>query len=295
MSTPAVGRLFAASIAPATHRAYRGALARLAAWCSPGATLDDETLATYLGALDQAGKSPAVAEQVIAAVRFQARLTGVPTPVGPLTERALVGFRRQGAGRGRGPVVGVRWEQADCAAALAAGDGCTLAGLRDAALLAVASDALLRTSEIAGLDVADIDDAEHTVKVRRSKTDQAGAGAALYLGPPTLARLTAWRAAAGIGDDGPLFRQITKGGGRVQGRLSARAVRRIITARAAAAGITGRVSGHSLRLGAAQSLAAAGASVVEMQQAGRWRSPSMPGRYARGPRRGAVAKLRYGA
>ena len=74
-------------------------------------------------------------------------------------------------------------------------------------------------------------------------------------------------------------------------------MRRIITARAAAAGITGRISGHSLRIGAAQSLAAAGASVVEMQQAGRWQSPSMPGRYARGPlaRRGAVARLRYGA
>ena len=29
---------------------------------------------------------------------------------------------------------------------------------------------------------------------------------------------------------------------------------------------------------------------------GRWQSPSMPGRYARGPlaRRGAVARLRYG-
>ena len=33
----------------------------------------------------------------------------------------------------------------------------------------------------------------------------------------------------------------------------------------------------------AQSLAQAGASVVELQTAGRWQSPSMPGRYARGP------------
>ena len=44
-------------------------------------------------------------------------------------------------------------------------------------------------------------------------------------------------------------------------------------------------------------LDAAWASVVEMQTAGRWQSPSMPGRYARGQLavRGAVAKLRYGA
>ena len=239
--------------------------------------LGDAALATYLGALDQAEKSPAIAGQVVAAVRFRARLNGWPVPVGPLAERALAGFRRKGADRGRGPVAGVRWDQADCAAAR---DGRALAGLRDAAILAIASDALLRTSEIAALDVSDLDAAENTVTVKRSKTDQDGAGAALFIGPPTLERLTAWIDAAGLAAEGPLFRRITKGGGRVLGRLSARSVRRIITARAAAAGITGRISGHSLRIGAAQSLAA---SVVEMQQAGRWQSPSMPGRYARGP------------
>ena len=46
----------------------------------------------------------------------------------------------------------------------------------------------------------------------------------------------------------------------------------------------------------AQSLAAGGASLVEMQTAGRWQSPSMPGHYARGQlaARGAVARVRYG-
>lgn len=51
--------------------------------------------------------------------------------------------------------------------------------------------------------------------------------------------------------------------------LSARAVRSIVATRAAQAGIEGRISGHSLRVGSAQSLASAGASVVEMQHAGR--------------------------
>ena len=46
--------------------------------------------------------------------------------------------------------------------------------------------------------------------------------------------------------------------------------------------MTGRVSGHSLRVGGAQSLASAGASLAEMQAAGRWSSPVMPGRYAQG-------------
>ena len=55
------------------------------------------------------------------------------------------------------------------------------------------------------------------------------------------------------------------------------------------------VSGHSLRVGSAQSLAAAGTSLVEMQQAGCWESPTMPGHYARAElaSRGAVDRVRY--
>ena len=181
------------------------------------------------------------------------------------------------------------------AAELAANGG-ALAGLRDAAILAVASDALLRVSEVTALEFADVNPSDSTVTVRHSKTDPEGAGAVAYLGPATLERIRTWTTSAGI-DSGPLFRRIAKGGRRVGERLTSRSVRAIIRARASAAGVSGRVSGHSLRVGSAQSLAAAGASLVEMQQAGRWRSPALPGLYVRGQlaARGAVARLRYGA
>ena len=47
--------------------------------------------------------------------------------------------------------------------------------------------------------------------------------------------------------------------------------------------------------GTAQSLAAGGATLVEMQIAGRWTSPQMPGHYARGQlaAKGAVARVRH--
>ena len=45
--------------------------------------------------------------------------------------------------------------------------------------------------------------------------------------------------------------------------------------------MAGRVSGHSLRVGSAQSLAAAGAGLVELQEAGDWQAPTMPAHYAR--------------
>ena len=287
-------QLAGASIAENTWRAYSGALRRLEEWLG-GRPLSDPLLAAYLGHLFDAGVSPAVAGQVVASVRFRAHLAGIPSPAGEATTRVLAGFRRAGRARGRGPADGVRWEQADAAAALAANGG-ALAGLRDAAILAIASDALLRVSEVAALEFADVNPSDSTVTVRHSKTDPEGAGAVAYLGPATLKRIRTWTTAAGI-NSGPLFRRIAKGGRRVGERLTSRSVRAIIRARATAAGVAGRVSGHSLRVGAAQSLAAAGATLVEMQQAGRWRSPAMPGLYVRGQlaARGAVARLRYGA
>ena len=66
--------------------------------------------------------------------------------------------------------------------------------------------------------------------------------------------------------------------GRVKQPLRAmqpRAVADAIRSRAAAAGID-RASGHSLRVGAAVSMAQRGASLVAMQQAGGWRSPDTP-------------------
>ena len=293
-------QLAAASISDNTQRAYAGTMRRLKQHLD-GAELTDATLADYLAHLFELGRSPASAAMLVAAVRFQVRVTGSDSPVGAATDRVLAGFRRAGSDRGRGQVAGVRWGQADAAAAVAANGGESIHGLRDAAILAVASDAMLRVSELAALRVGDIgagEDNAATVTVRHSKTDQEGEGAVLFLGPSTAARISAWLGAAGVSTDdtdAPLFQRIDRGG-TPRGQLSARSVRRIITARCSAAGVEGRISGHSLRVGSAQSLAAAGAGLVEMQQAGRWQSPTMPARYAAGElaARGAVARLRYG-
>ena len=57
--------------------------------------------------------------------------------------------------------------------------------------------------------------------------------------------------------------------------------REAIQRRASEAGVEGAISGHSLRMGSAVSLAEAGASVREVQRAGRWQDPAMPARYVR--------------
>ena len=290
--------LAAASLTTNTRRAYSGALARLDSFLA-GRPLEDGALAAYLATLHDAGRAPAVAGQAVAAAKLRAKLAGQPSPAGPATDRLLAGFRREARDRGRGQVAGIRWEQADAIGAVAANWRGSLAGLRDAAIVALMSDAMLRVSEVAALDCADLateTDGSGRLTIRYSKTDQKGEGAVQFIGSPTVRRVQVWLDAAGH-RAGPMFRRVRRGAVVGNERIADRSLRRIIVRRAADAGVEGRISGHSLRVGAAQSLAAAGASVVDMQTAGRWKSPEMPGRYARGQlaARGAVARLRYGA
>ena len=92
---------------------------------------------------------------------------------------------------------------------------------------------------------------------------------------------------------GALFRRVRRGDHITSERLTQQSARRIIKQRAHEAGVEGFISGHSLRVGSAVSLAQAGASVVDMQVAGRWKSSQMPAHYAKAElaERGAMARF----
>ena len=294
----------AASLAPNTIRSYDSAWRAWAAHAKAAGVealpAPPDAIAEYLAGMADEGKRMTTLRAAAAAIRYAHKATGLPSPIEGEVKRVLAGLARQAGAAGTGAprqVTGIRWEQADAIAAQAGNGGKSLAGLRDAAMVAVASDAALRVSEVAALDVDDVareGDGSGRVTIRVSKTDAEGSGAVLYLGARTMARVEAWLEAAGL-EGGRLFRSLRKGGS-VQGSITPRAVRTIFARRAEAAGVEGRVSGHSLRVGAAQSLAGAGASLVEMQTVGRWKAPTMPARYARAQLagRGAVARLRYG-
>ena len=102
--------LAAVSVSANTRRTYEGGLRRLQDWLD-GRSLDDTTLAEYMATRFEAGHSPAAASWVVTAIPFYAKLRGSPSPVGPATGRMLARFRRKGRSRGRGQMVGVRWEQ----------------------------------------------------------------------------------------------------------------------------------------------------------------------------------------
>lgn len=287
--------LAARALAPRTRDVYARAARQFDDWRG-GRPPTDALVADYLGVLFDRGLAPVTAEIAVAALAERAERGGVPSPVGTQTMQALSGFRRDGAERGTGQVAGIMWNQADRMAELAENTN-RKAGLRDALLIAVMSDCLLRVSEAAALDVADIAFVDDWLRVfiRRSKTDQEGAGAVQYAGPPTAHLARQWLEAAGI-EDGPLFRRVNKADVVDEGGLSARRMRDIIKRRAADAGIEGRVSGHSFRIGTAQSLRRAGADDTELMEAGRWKRVETMARYVRtqDAASGPVARHRYG-
>lgn len=283
--TAATRRLIAKSIAPATTRAYECALAAVDAYLD-GKPLTDSRLSDYITDRHDAGASPSQLRMAVAAVKFRARLHNTDSQVGALSRQALAGAVREGAGKWNEQVAGIGFSEADSMARKAAGKGGKggVRGARDCALILTASDAMLRVSEVAALDLADADlgDAEGvnaTVTIRRSKTDAEGVGSVLFIRPRTALAIRAWVKQAGI-ESGALFRSVNKGGG-VGGRISARSVRRVIIARAEDAEVEGRVSGHSLRVGSAQELTRGGATLPELMQCGRWKSAAMAAHYGR--------------
>ena len=283
--------LIKASIAENTLKAYQRALQSLTNWLS-GRTLSDPLLANYITALHEAGKSPATIGQVVAAVKWQLKHQSQETFNFPVTQATLAGIRRAGKDRGRGQVDGLIWQDVERVCVYAETEG-TLAGLRDAAMIRLMSDCLLRISEVVAVNIGDLK--EKTLAIQSSKTDQEGTGESLYVCDATRNVLKRYWERAGI-TRGALFRHIRRGDHIQPQRLTPHSARRIIQKRATDAGVEGFISGHSLRVGSAVSLAQAGATVVDMQVAGRWKSSQMPAHYAKAElaERGAVARFKDG-
>ena len=283
--------LIKASVAENTLKAYQRALQSLTMWLS-GRVLSDALLANYITSLHDNGKSSATIGQVVAAVKWQLKHQSQEPVNFPITQATLGGIRREGKDRGRGQVDGLIWQDVERVCIYAETEG-TLSGLRDAAMIRLMSDCLLRISEIVAVNIGDLKD--RTLTVRASKTDQEGAGETLYVCDATRNVLTQYRETAGI-TRGALFRHIRRGDHIQPTRLHPHSARRIIKKRATDADVEGFISGHSLRVGSAVSLAQAGATVVDMQVAGRWKSSQMPAHYAKAElaEHGAIARFKDG-
>jgi integrase len=290
----AARRYFDASMAPETQRSYSAGWRAFTRFCEAhGLTsLPAEPQTVSLFATETAqGRAVATVRAYLAAVSAAHREAGHDDPTKHEAVRRIVsGIRREHGTRSRQ----AKGLTENDVSAIRATLGGSVRDLRDWAMVLVARDLLARRSELAALDVADLDlgAEDGTALIRSSKTDQEGEGHTAYVGPEATAALRRYMGAAGV-TEGAVFRAVTKGG-NVRARITPKSVGRAFKRLAEGAGLDAdRVSGHSARVGMAQDLAAFGASTTELQTAGRWQSPTMPAHYSarQRARRSAVARF----
>ncbi len=268
-ATAAQAKAYAdASKAANTRRAYRADWADFAAWCDhqgqaalPAAPA---TLALYLTDRAEDCKAATLGRRLVTIARAH-KAAGYDTPTtAPAVRAVWAGIRRVKGTAQQGKAAAVT----DDVRAMVAGLPDTLRGHRDRALLLLGFAGAFRRSELVALDVGDVADtrAGLVVTLRRSKTDQEGAGRTVgipygaYLESCPVRAYRAWREASGI-VQGPLFRAVDWQGMLSAGPLSDKGVARIVKRRAKAAGLDpAKYSGHSLRAGLATAAAAAGKS-----------------------------------
>lgn len=195
----------------------------------------------------------------------------------------------------------------------------TLLEMRDLAIINLMFDALLRADELVRVRLEHVNKRNNALLVLTSKSDQSGKGSYRYLSNSTLAMIDEYIDEANFDkandcprpssdprriNQGILFRRVSNRGHALlpydesaQGKHSAvlqySSIYRTWQRIAQMAQIKEKITPHSGRVGGAVSLAENGATLPEMQLAGGWHSPEMPGHYGQQAAvgRGGMARL----
>jgi integrase len=296
-------RYAARSRAASTLRAYRAAWREFEAFviatgnhdgalpASPGVVIN------YLTALADRGQKVSTIDVKLAGVSFRHSSAHLADPTKDADVRAVMSGIRRTCGA---PPVKKKPVLLDELRRMArACDMSALRGKRDKCLLLLGWAGAFRRSELVALDVGDLEICDTSIKVtlRRSKTDQQGAGQVKVIpqiGDKALdpvRAVKAWLGAAGI-EAGPIFREIHQGGvGKA--RLAGQSVSLVIKRLARLAGLDpAGYSGHSLRSGFITSAVLAGASELNICAVTGHKSLTTMRGYVQDAGRGASAAVR---
>jgi len=242
------------------------------------------TVAAYISDCADSGKLKAgsIQRRVSAIAAFHQVHGDISPTASAEVKLTFAGVRRTlgVAQQGKSPVL-----TADVAAMLAHLPA-TLLGVRDRALLLIGFAGAFRRSELVGLNVEDIEFREDGLKVtiRRSKTDQEGAGQVIGISFGSklcpVRALQEWLAAAAI-TTGPIFRQVDLHT-RILARMSPEAVAIVVKRYAAAAGLDpAKYAGHSLRAGLVTQAAMNDVREISIMRQTRHKTSDMLRRYIR--------------
>ena len=183
-----------------------------------GLPASEARLVAYVEHCEARRLKPTTVSRRLSSLAVAHQLLGFHSPVGASVVRdALRGHRRRVGVRQRqaGPLrfgegIGRDAAKGFTLSVLLEACGGDLVGLRDAALLSLGYDAGLRVSELVAVQLDRIEpqkDGSALLELARSKTDQEGQGAWVWLSPDTTRRVALWVEAAAI-RTGVLFRRV---------------------------------------------------------------------------------------
>jgi integrase len=256
-----------ATIAPATRTVYTCVWGIWERWCQTrglcAMPADPATICAYLAERADQGVAAGTLTQICSAIGYRHRTHGYADPtINDAVRQVRRGLRRL---IGTAPRRQARpLSTTEIRQILDHIDRTTPKGARDAALILLGFASAMRRSELAALDLADISHRPGgiLITIRRSKTDQDGAGQVVGVAPgqhnatDPVAALAAWYRQRGS-QPGPVFTNLRA---RVAHEaISGEAISRMLRTRARSAGLeASRITGHSLRAGHATEAARAG-------------------------------------
>ena len=277
--------------AETTIRAYRSNFLKFIAYCDsirkcplPAEPL---TISAYIEKLTEIGWRSASIRQTIASIATIHTINNYSNPTTNSEVKLALKRMHRKIGRFSRQANGITKEILE--EIIAVTDN-SLRGYRDRALLLIAYDTMCRRSELVNIRIDNIgqqniyskDTAPSTVIfIEQSKTDQEANGRWLKINNRANEALNDWLKASNI-KDGYLFRGIGRHD-NLGSSLTAGQICRIYKHLARRAGFDeefiNNVSGHSMRVGAAQDLLLAGATLPVMMAKGRWSKPDTVMRY----------------
>lgn len=266
--------------AASTLRAYRSDWAIFERWCHtrglqslPAAP---EVIAVFLSSQASGGSKPATLTRRVAAIRYFHQVAGMAaSPTGSEIVKSTIKGIKRALGTAKSQKAPAT---ADRLLKMLEHVPDTLQGCRDRAILLLGFAGAFRRSELSHLLVSDLKEvpAGLRVHIRKSKTDQEGAGQVVPIirgkNFCPIKAVRVWLQKANI-NNGPIFRRLGKGGKIFKKSLTPYSIGKIVKRYAEKAGYNpDDYGGHSLRAGFLTSAAMNGASIFKMMDISRHKS-----------------------
>ena len=262
--------------APSTIRAYKSNFENFIRFCDennkPSLPASSEIVSSYIKKLSNHLKSSSI-KIAVASIAALHNLNSLNDPTQHPDVKIEMRRMYRTLGRYAKQAYGINKDLLD--KMVAATDN-SLRGIRDRAILLVGYDSLCRRSELVSIEFEDVlvneKDGSVKLKLRKSKTDPHGAGKNLYLSSEAQKAIKEWIDKSKI-SSGKIFKSITATG-KIRENLNSAQINRIYKKLAQFSGVDStilkKISGHSMRVGAAQDLMLSKASFPIIMHRGRW-------------------------